>query len=154
MDFKAEFDALGENRYASDMTSVATLILCTHASIISLYYWLNFDPTRLLAAKIPGYDAKPTGAAAMAAAIGYMMHETLARMHPTVSLSEQIALEDQGRMSGENLATETFRTSDVTTEQLHQDAQDVRETFKDWWSLVRRVHHAYREPQTYWAFHR
>ncbi|HIA47017.1 MAG TPA: 4Fe-4S binding protein [Candidatus Hydrogenedentes bacterium] len=64
------------------------------------------------------------------AVIGYMMYEPLSRMHPTVSLSEQIALEDRGVMTGENLDTDTFRTSDITTEQLHLDADAVRETFK------------------------
>ena len=64
------------------------------------------------------------------AVIGYMMYEPLSRMHPTVSLSEQIALEDRGLSSGENLDTDTFRPSDVTSEQLHEDAQAVRETFK------------------------
>lgn len=64
------------------------------------------------------------------AAIGYMMYEPLSRMHPTVSLSEQIAQEDIGVRSGENLDTDTFRTSDVTTTELHADAMAVRGTFK------------------------
>ena len=62
--------------------------------------------------------------------VGYLMHEPLSRMHPTVSLSEQIAQEDAGTRSGENLDTDTFRTSNVTTEELHADAMAVRETFK------------------------
>ena len=64
--------------------------------------------------------------------VGYLMYEPLSRMHPTVSLSEQIAKEDAGRVAAgvENLASDTFRTSNVTTEELHADALAVKDTFK------------------------
>lgn len=65
MDLRAKLDELDENRQASYVTSVMLLVVCTIASVVSLFYWLNFDPTRLLAAELPGYDAKPTGATAV-----------------------------------------------------------------------------------------
>lgn len=64
------------------------------------------------------------------AAVGYMMYEPLSRMHPTVSLSEQIAVEDLGKQTEGILETDTFRTSDVTTTQLHIQANEIREQFK------------------------
>ena len=64
------------------------------------------------------------------AAVGYMMYEPLSRMHPTVGLSERIAKEDAKILTEGNLETDTFRTSNVTTAELHADANAVRETFK------------------------
>ncbi|MFP6581624.1 MAG: PQQ-binding-like beta-propeller repeat protein [Candidatus Hydrogenedentota bacterium] len=66
MNLRAEFDALDENRMASYVTSVILLVVCTVASIGSLYMWLDYDPTRLLEAEIPGYDSLPPGAASSA----------------------------------------------------------------------------------------
>lgn len=61
---------------------------------------------------------------------GYMMHEPLARMHPTVALSERVAAEDAGVYSEMNLESETHRASDVTDEQLHSEAMAIRGSFK------------------------
>jgi outer membrane protein assembly factor BamB len=67
MDLSAEFDALGENRKASQITSVVILVVFSVASVLSLYYWLDYDPTRLLDPEVPGYDGKPSGAAGLVA---------------------------------------------------------------------------------------
>jgi NAD-dependent dihydropyrimidine dehydrogenase PreA subunit len=61
---------------------------------------------------------------------GFMMHEPLSRLHPDVTLSERIALEDQGRYETDILETRTFRVLDRTPEQLHTDAMAIREKFK------------------------
>lgn len=65
MDLRAEFDALDENHRASFIASSAVLVVFSIASVVSLYFWLNYDPTRLLEAEVPGYDGLPSGAAAM-----------------------------------------------------------------------------------------
>ena len=67
---------------------------------------------------------------ALGAAAGYMMHEPLARMHPTVALSERIALEDQGKITVDNLETRTFRAAQQTTADLHTEAIGIRDNFK------------------------
>jgi NAD-dependent dihydropyrimidine dehydrogenase PreA subunit len=64
------------------------------------------------------------------AAVGYLMHEPLSRLHPTVVLSERIAAEDLGLVEGEILESETFRTSEQTTPQLHAEALAIRDSFK------------------------
>ena len=64
------------------------------------------------------------------AVVGYMMYEPLSRMHTTVSLSERVALEDQGVLKVGILETDTFRTSDVTSTALHAEAMEIREEFK------------------------
>lgn len=63
MSLQAGFDALDEKRMASYAASIALLVVSTVASIASLYNWLSFDPTRLLAPEVPGYDWVPSGAA-------------------------------------------------------------------------------------------
>ncbi len=68
---------------------------------------------------------------AIGAIVGYMMYEPLSRMHPTVTLSEQIAAEDVGLLEvNSSLETETARGLDRTTEQLHSEAMAIRENFK------------------------
>ncbi len=61
---------------------------------------------------------------------GYMMHEPLSRLHPTVQLSERVAAEDLGIYQDEILESETFRTSDQTTPDLHAEALVIRGSFK------------------------
>ncbi len=60
-----DLDKIAENRRASYIVSGTAILFCTIASIISLFYWLSYDPTALLAAEVPGYDAAPTGAEAL-----------------------------------------------------------------------------------------
>ena len=61
---------------------------------------------------------------------GYMMHEPLSRLHPTVQLSERVAAEDLGIYQEEILESETLRASDQTTENLHAEALAIRGSFK------------------------
>ncbi len=67
---------------------------------------------------------------------GYLVHEPLARLHPTVQLSERVAAEDIGIFSEEILESETFRTSDKTVAQLHEEALALRWEFKVGGALV------------------
>lgn len=64
------------------------------------------------------------------AVVGFMMYEPLSRLHPTVTLSERVAAEDFGVIEEEILESETFRTSDQTTANLHAEAFSIRDSFK------------------------
>ncbi|MCC6699182.1 MAG: 4Fe-4S binding protein [Candidatus Hydrogenedentes bacterium] len=68
-----------------------------------------------------------TGIAAFA---GYLLHEPLSRMHPTVQLSERVAAEDLKLIPEQILETEHFRAGSQTTEQLHAEALALRSQFK------------------------
>lgn len=61
---------------------------------------------------------------------GYMMHEPLSRLHPTVQLSERVAAEDLAIDQEEILESETFRAGDQTTAELHAEALAIRGSFK------------------------
>lgn len=61
---------------------------------------------------------------------GFFMYEPLARMHPTVQLSERIAAEDLGLLPEQILESETFRTGGTTVAQLHEEARTLRSEFK------------------------
>jgi NAD-dependent dihydropyrimidine dehydrogenase PreA subunit len=67
---------------------------------------------------------------ALGAMAGYAMHEPLSRMHPTVALSERVALEDKGVIKEEILETKTHRASKTTTDELNSQAIAIRENFK------------------------
>lgn len=67
---------------------------------------------------------------AIGALLGYMMYEPLSRLHPTVVLSERIALEDLGAITEPILETETFRAGDETISGLHAEAMTIRGWFK------------------------
>jgi len=67
---------------------------------------------------------------ALGAAAGYLMHEPLSRMHPTVEMSERIALEDLGAITVDNLESRTFRAAKQTTAELHAEAISIRGRFK------------------------
>lgn len=67
---------------------------------------------------------------AIGAVAGYMMHEPLSRMHPTVWKSERIALEDNGAIKGDLLETRTFRAAKKTVPELNTEAMAIREKFK------------------------
>jgi NosR/NirI family nitrous oxide reductase transcriptional regulator len=62
---------------------------------------------------------------------GYLFHEPLSHIHPTVSLSERIAKEDRGIIKGEvYLESDTFRKESKTAATLHAEALAVTEKFK------------------------
>lgn len=67
---------------------------------------------------------------AIGALAGYSMYEPLARLHPRVALSEQIAAEDLGKVTTDTLESRTFRTGKETTAELNAHANQLRETFK------------------------
>jgi ferredoxin len=67
---------------------------------------------------------------ALGAVAGYLMHEPLSRMHPKVTLSERIALEDAKLVEGDLLETRTFRAGQQTTAALNAEAMAIREKFK------------------------
>ena len=52
MSLRVTLEALDENRRASFITAGAAVLLCTVASIISLYFWLSADPTVVFLTRI------------------------------------------------------------------------------------------------------
>ena len=60
-----DLDMISESRRASYIASAAAIIFCSVASAVSLYYWLSYDVTTLMAAEVPGTDSAPTGADAL-----------------------------------------------------------------------------------------
>ncbi len=67
---------------------------------------------------------------------GYLLHEPLARIHPTVRLSERVAAEDLGIYAEQTRESEKFRTTDKTGEQLHDEALALRAGFKTGGALL------------------
>jgi len=67
---------------------------------------------------------------AIGAVAGYYMNEPLARMHPTVTLSDRIAAEDVGKIKEDILESKTFRAAKQTSPELHAEAAAIRERFK------------------------
>ncbi len=67
---------------------------------------------------------------AIGAIAGYSMYEPLSRIHPTVTLSERIAAEDAGVVTGDTLESRTFRAGGQTAAQLNTEANGIREKFK------------------------
>lgn len=62
---------------------------------------------------------------------GYLFHEPLSHMHPTVSLSERIAKEDRGIITDRTyLESNTFRTEGKTAAALHAESLAIKEKFK------------------------
>ncbi len=80
--------------------------------------------------RVRGYVFASPFIIAIGAVAGYMMHEPLSRLHPDVKLSERIAGESIGVYQTQILETETFRVLDRTTEQLHAEANSIRDKFK------------------------
>lgn len=61
--------------------------------------------------------------------LGFGMRTSLARMHPTVQLAEQIRLEETGRVKTRSDATEVFRGKGDSVESLYASADKVVENF-------------------------
>ncbi|MCD6288568.1 MAG: 4Fe-4S binding protein, partial [Candidatus Hydrogenedentes bacterium] len=64
------------------------------------------------------------------AGTGMAVHNLLARMHPTVALAERIAAENAGKFTDMTIDSETFRSGDKTTDELYQEAREIRDRFK------------------------
>lgn len=62
--------------------------------------------------------------------IGSRMDIPLSRMHPTVSLAEEILLENSGRRTEMTDPAKAFRASGKTTEELFAEAASIRRTFR------------------------
>ncbi len=62
--------------------------------------------------------------------VGVMSHEFLARLHPTVQLTERIAAEERGEFTEMTLESEAFRASRKTLPQLHGESQAIVVQFR------------------------
>lgn len=62
--------------------------------------------------------------------IGSLTHIPLSRAHFTVSLAEQIKLEDTGQVTETTEETRTFRATGKSTQQLYEEARAIQEQFR------------------------
>jgi len=60
---------------------------------------------------------------------GYALKERLARVHPKVRTAERVYLEDTGKVEGTTNASDAFRATGRTREDLYQDATAIRGRF-------------------------
>jgi NosR/NirI family nitrous oxide reductase transcriptional regulator len=60
---------------------------------------------------------------------GRSVKNTLAKMHPTVSLAERVRLEETGRVEGTTEASDAFRTTGVENADLYEQATNIRNSF-------------------------
>jgi ferredoxin len=72
---------------------------------------------------------------ALGAYAGILLAPTLAQVHPTVRLAEQVAREDAGLTKTTTLESDTFRSQKTTTDELVKQAAAVRNSFA-WGSPV------------------
>ncbi|MGO9113670.1 MAG: 4Fe-4S binding protein [Thermoguttaceae bacterium] len=63
------------------------------------------------------------------AILGFAMRSSLAGMHPTVQLAEQMQLEQSGQVKTRSDATEAFRATGESVESLYERTDRVRQTF-------------------------
>jgi ferredoxin len=61
--------------------------------------------------------------------MGYSVRPVTSRMHATVRLAERIYLEEQGKVEGTTNASTAFRAMGKTTEQLYEEASNIRAGF-------------------------
>lgn len=54
-------DTWSDSPRASSAAVALAVIVTTIASIFALYYWLDFEPTMILEAEVPGHDGLPEG---------------------------------------------------------------------------------------------
>lgn len=67
---------------------------------------------------------------ALSGGIGYLLHPSLARMHPSVRLADRLAQEDAGLISGTTLESDTFRASTGTRDDLAAEVGTVVRRFR------------------------
>jgi NosR/NirI family nitrous oxide reductase transcriptional regulator len=60
---------------------------------------------------------------------GYTLKERLARVHPRVRTAERVYLEETGKVEGTTDASDAFRATGRTTEELYQEAATIRDRF-------------------------
>ncbi len=66
----------------------------------------------------------------IAAGAGYLSHEPLARLHPTVWLAERVAGEEQGRYEEKTIDGDAFRAGKRAATELYAEAHALKERFK------------------------
>jgi NosR/NirI family transcriptional regulator, nitrous oxide reductase regulator len=67
---------------------------------------------------------------ALAAWTGYYAHDVVARLHPTVSLAERVADEDQGLFTEHTIESDAFRAGKQSVSELYFEAAQIRDRFK------------------------
>jgi len=58
------------------------------------------------------------------------LHDTLSQKHPSVSLAEEIQLENRGKRTETTLETRTFRASGKPSEELFEEAKEIQKRFR------------------------
>jgi ferredoxin len=94
-------------------------------------------PSRGEAGARPGAAGRRLGAflvalpllAGLGGWLGWTAREALAQVHPRVRLSDQVRREDAGLTRATTLRSETFRTGDASTDDLHREAATLRSRF-------------------------
>jgi NosR/NirI family nitrous oxide reductase transcriptional regulator len=64
---------------------------------------------------------------------GGLLGPTMARLHPTVALADRIRLENAGEVDGTTEASEAFRATGRTADDLYADAGGIESTFTALW---------------------
>jgi NosR/NirI family transcriptional regulator, nitrous oxide reductase regulator len=60
---------------------------------------------------------------------GYMLRDTLARVHPQVRTAERISLEQSGAVEGTDDISDAFRATGRDSQDLYREAAQIRESF-------------------------
>ena len=60
---------------------------------------------------------------------GYLLRESFARMHPHVRLAERVSLEEAGRVQGTTDASDAFRTTGRSNQELYDEAARISDRF-------------------------
>lgn len=66
---KINLDSIAKNPRNSFLAVSGTVVVCTVAAILALFFWLNHNPALALRAEVPGHDGLPTGSAAKKAKV-------------------------------------------------------------------------------------
>ncbi len=60
---------------------------------------------------------------------GYVLRDAFARMHPQVRLAERVSLEEAGQVEGTTDASDAFRTTGRSSEELYDEAAQISDRF-------------------------
>ena len=64
------------------------------------------------------------------AGVGYLLSDSLSKMHPSITLAERVLAEKEGLVEGTTLASKTFHESGELTADLLTEASDIKAQFK------------------------
>lgn len=67
---------------------------------------------------------------AFTAGVGWVSHEMIAHLHPTVRLAERIAAEEQGQVLEPSLESDAFHAGNQPEAELYAEARTIKERFK------------------------